>query len=78
MFRGQLLHVWKARLGDAAASGAPGTVTTVKRRLFVGCGKGSSLELLEVQLEGRKRVSSEAFLNGQRLERDEMLGDLNQ
>jgi len=31
--------------------------------------------LLEVQLEGRKRMSGEAFANGQRLREDEFLGE---
>jgi len=45
-----------------------------KRRLFLDCGERTVLELLEVQVEGRKRVSAEAFLNGQRLEENETLG----
>jgi len=39
-----------------------------------GCGAGTALELLEVQLEGRKRVGAEDFLNGQRPRLDETLG----
>jgi hypothetical protein len=31
--------------------------------------------LLEVQLEGRKRMSGEAFANGQRLRENEILGE---
>ena len=37
------------------------------------CGDGA-LELIEVQIEGRKRVSAEAFLNGHRVEENEILG----
>jgi methionyl-tRNA formyltransferase len=33
------------------------------------------LELLEVQLEGRKRMSGEAFANGQRLSEKDILGE---
>jgi methionyl-tRNA formyltransferase len=45
--------------------------------LLVGCGQGA-LELLDVQLEGRKRMPAADFANGQRLaEQDkEILGDL--
>ena len=33
------------------------------------------LELLEVQLEGRKRMSAEAFANGQRITNNDILGE---
>jgi methionyl-tRNA formyltransferase len=39
----------------------------------VGCGRGA-LELLEVQAEGRKRMSAADFANGQRLTENEILG----
>jgi methionyl-tRNA formyltransferase len=42
------------------------------KKLFAGCGQGS-LELLEVQLEGRKRMDTSAFLNGLSLEANEVL-----
>lgn len=56
-FRGQTLHVWKSR--PAPAVGARG--------LWARCGHGTVLELVEVQLEGRKRVRGADFANGQRL-----------
>jgi methionyl-tRNA formyltransferase len=42
----------------------------------VACGQGSSLELLEVQLEGRKRIPAAAFLSGQHLLENEGLGEM--
>ena len=45
-----------------------------RKRLLVECGDRSMLELLEVQIEGRKRILAEAFLNGQRLADNEKLG----
>jgi methionyl-tRNA formyltransferase len=57
-FRGQTLHIWKARLAGGFAG---------KRRLVARCGDGAALELLEVQLEGKKRMSGDAFANGQRI-----------
>src|ERR1017187_868570 len=41
--------------------------------LVVACGEGV-LELLEVQLEGRKRISAADFANGQRLTDNDILG----
>jgi methionyl-tRNA formyltransferase len=73
-FRGQTLHVRRARVADAARAGArPGTVASVKP-LVVACGAGA-LELLEVQSEGRKRVAAADFANGQRLMENEVLGE---
>ena len=41
------------------------------------CGDGATLELLELQLEGKKRISGEAFANGQRLQENESFGEVN-
>jgi methionyl-tRNA formyltransferase len=73
-FRGQLFHVWRARPYADAGTGDPGRVYSNRKRLLVECGDRSVLELLEVQIEGRKRLPAEAFLNGQRLADNEKLG----
>jgi methionyl-tRNA formyltransferase len=75
-FRGQTLHIWKSRVVDAAA-GQPGRLRSVAKSLLIGCGDGSALEVLELQLEGKKRISGEAFANGQRLQENESFGDLS-
>jgi methionyl-tRNA formyltransferase len=33
------------------------------KKLYAGC-RGGAIELLEVQLEGKKRMTAAAFLNG--------------
>ena len=73
-FRGQLFHIWKARVVEEAGQGAPGRLIPLKKRLLVSSGEGSALELAEVQIEGRKRMPVEAFLNGHRLDENEALG----
>jgi methionyl-tRNA formyltransferase len=40
----------------------------------VACGGGAALELIEVQVQGRKRIPVEAFLNGHKLLENERLG----
>lgn len=71
-FRGQKLHLWRTRVaGDA--TGHIGAVKSL-RPVVVQCGSGL-LELVEVQSEGRKRVSAADFANGQRLIENERLGD---
>jgi methionyl-tRNA formyltransferase len=72
-FRSQSLHVWKARPHDAASASAPGTAQRIAHALVVACGSGA-LELLELQMEGRKRLPAADFANGQRLADNEVLG----
>jgi methionyl-tRNA formyltransferase len=43
-------------------------------RLLVGCGSRTGLELLEVQLEGKKRMPARDFVHGYRLIAGERLG----
>jgi methionyl-tRNA formyltransferase len=73
-FRGQLFHIWKARAANDTASGDPGQLVARQKRLLITCGAATALEPLEVQVEGRNRVSAEAFLNGVRLNENEFLG----
>jgi methionyl-tRNA formyltransferase len=71
-FRGQTLNVWKSRPAKSVSE-PPGTIVRT-RPLLVACG-GEALELLEVQLEGRKRMAAADFVNGQRLAENEVLGE---
>jgi methionyl-tRNA formyltransferase len=72
-FRGKRLKVWQAS-PVAGASGAPGGVLDLgKGRIGVATGDGV-LELIEVQLEGSKRLNSDVFLRGHRPEPGEILG----
>ena len=73
-FRGQMFHLWKTRVAGGVLSGTPGQMILQKKRLMIACGEGSVLEAIEVQVEGRKRMPAEAFLNGQQLTDDEILG----
>ncbi len=75
-FRGGQLQLWNARPAERAAFGAPGSLMVYGRRLLVSCGEDSTLELLEIQLEGRKRVAAGEFINGQHIERTEILGEM--
>ena len=67
---GQRFQVWKVR---AAACEIPaGGLRAIERRLYAGC-SGGAVELLEVQLEGKKRLPAAVFLNGFPLRGDEVL-----
>ena len=60
------LKLWKAIVTDE--SGEAGTIISVDKNSFtVACGQGA-LQILELQLEGKKRMSTGDFLRGYKLE----------
>lgn len=63
IFNGKRLKIHKAALCDM--QGDIGSLLD-NSRLIIGCGSGS-IELLEVQLEGAKRISAADFIRGQRI-----------
>ncbi|MGZ3478922.1 MAG: methionyl-tRNA formyltransferase [Myxococcaceae bacterium] len=65
---GHLLKVWRAEVVEG--SGVPGTVLAAHGVLDVACGTGA-LRLLEVQPEGKRRMSAAEFLSGHRLSEGE-------
>ena len=69
--RGQRLQIAKAALGEAKLT--PGALRVINHKLYAGCGGGETIELREVQLEGKKRMPAAAFLNGFPLQADEVL-----
>jgi methionyl-tRNA formyltransferase len=70
--RGQRFHVWKA--AAASITVPQGQMHQHHQRLYIGCGSGTALELLEVQMEGRKRLPVPVFLNGFTLTENEQIG----
>ncbi len=71
-FRGKNLQILKAQPSDQTLP--PAELKVSSDRLNVGCGQNSSLELLEVQLEGKKRTSARDFIHGYRPQPGEKLG----
>jgi len=66
--------IYKSRVVDKDAVGAPGQVTAITPDGFqVQTSKGI-LEILEVQRPGKKRISSHEFLKGYRMLPGDMLG----
>jgi methionyl-tRNA formyltransferase len=72
-FRGQSLHLWRSRLvPQKTIDLPPGALiqtqgVSVGHGVFAVAGDGAILELLEVQLEGRKKMPAEVFANGHRI-----------
>ena len=75
-FRDRTLNIYKCIPSDEALVAEPGTIVGRRKRLFVACGHSTTLELLEVQMEGRRRASAADFLNGQRIGENEILGSV--
>jgi methionyl-tRNA formyltransferase len=76
-FRGKNLHIWTAAPHSMPAPGGltPGTLLVEQAKVLAVCGQETLLELKELQLEGRKRLSARDFLNGVRLGPGEKLGE---
>jgi len=62
-FGGKGLKIFASLKTDFKASSEPGKVTVRSGRLYVSC-SDYCLEITELQLEGAKRMTSDAFLRG--------------
>ena len=71
-FRNKSLNVWTAR--PVPNHIAERELLVEKDRLVVGCGNSSSLQLLELQLEGKKRMPARDFIHGYQPASGERLG----
>jgi methionyl-tRNA formyltransferase len=71
--RGKKLIVSKMRVYGARSVGA-GELLVDGELMLVGCGDGTVAELLEVQMEGKKRMSAAEFLRGYQVKSGERLG----
>ncbi|HVW83817.1 MAG TPA: methionyl-tRNA formyltransferase [Bryobacteraceae bacterium] len=71
-FRGQSIHLWRSRLVPQRWDRPPGSLVHEGGVFAVG-GDGAALELLEVQLEGRRKMPAEVFANGHRLTQTDLL-----
>jgi methionyl-tRNA formyltransferase len=71
-FRGKSLQILKAK--PATENVPPSELNAIGDRLLVGCAPKTSLELLELQLEGKKRTTAQAFINGYHPKESEKLG----
>ena len=64
-YGGDRLGIWRAHVGDAGSEGVPGALTAFAGKPAVAFREGV-LVLDEVQRSGSRRVTGEAFLNGER------------
>lgn len=69
---GKTLKIWRAVAEEGESGLEPGAVIEAKKTVCVQTGKGI-LEIMELQLEGKKRMASDAFLRGYQIERGSIL-----
>lgn len=69
-FRGKNLQVLKAQL--APENVLPAELRALGDRLLAGAANNSSLEILELQLEGKKRTNAKDFIHGYRLKEERL------
>jgi len=72
------MEVVDAASFPASAAAEPGRIHLEGKHLFVACAGNTWLELLEVQLEGKKRLAAAEFLRGIALPADARLGTMAQ
>ena len=72
-FRGKKLTVHRL-LSSGSTAAPPGELVVEGDRLFVAAGSGTQLELLEIQLEGKKRMPVADFLRGTAPHKHERVG----
>ncbi len=71
---GKTLKLWKAEVGPTVLDSQPGQIVNVAKDAFtVCCGEGS-LIIRELQLEGKKRMETDAFLRGYSVAEGTILG----
>jgi methionyl-tRNA formyltransferase len=75
-FRGKNLHIWAGRPVEVEVP--TGAIHMAGHLPMVGCSSGTALELNEVQVEGKKRMSAQDFVNGYRPYDGEPLGQATQ
>lgn len=69
-----VLKLVRSRLSDRTESSEAGTLMADGGRLYVVCGDGRCLEILELLPAGKKRMSAADYLRGNRLSDGERLG----
>jgi methionyl-tRNA formyltransferase len=73
-FRGKTLQIHAAAPAPEVALVKAAHFVVEAGRLLVGFAHGTALEVLELQVEGKKRMSAADFINGYRPRTDEPLG----
>ena len=74
-YRGKQLKIWKAIPMVTAHREAPGTILAVNKDSFEVAASEGALKVMELQLEGKKRMTAHDFLLGVKVQPGEILGE---
>lgn len=74
---GGILKIWRAQAARESTAASPGTVVraSAKEGLFVACGAGTVLEIVEMQAPNAKRMIAKVYLNGKKIENGIRFGE---
>ena len=72
---GKRLKVYKTEVASIGTNEQPGTVVFCDKKIIVSCGEYSAIELIDVQLEGKSRMTADVLLNGNPIEKGTKLGE---
>lgn len=75
-FKAKALQVHLAQPVQPTTQLAGGVLAVEAGHLLVGCGQGTALDLLEIQIEGKRRMTAQEFINGYRPQPGERLGEI--
>lgn len=70
---GKTLKIWDANVVEGNKDAKPGEIIAVTKTSFTVMTGENALEIMEMQLEGKKRMTTEAFLRGYQVEKGEVL-----
>lgn len=74
-YNGKTLKVWKAEVLDKEYDGEPGQIVDkTKKSIVVKTGKGA-LAITELQMEGKKRMTTESYMCGASIDEGIILGE---
>jgi methionyl-tRNA formyltransferase len=74
-FKTKTLQVHRAEPVQRPGELMPGTIAVEAAHLLVGCGQDTALDLVEVQIEGKRRMTAQEFINGYRPQTGNRLGE---
>ncbi len=74
VINGKKFKIHKSKILAENFVGNPGEIVDNNNRLVIMCGDGKCVEILEVQAEGKKKMDTQSFLRGQRIEKGTIAG----
>ena len=74
VINGKKFKIHKSKILAENFVGNPGEIVDNNNRLVIMCGDGICVEILEIQAEGKKKMDTQSFLRGQRIDKGTVAG----